>query len=191
MIDKLTPEQEAKIPAYLDEYMRIGLSTEPCDKIKAEEAIARSYAYLKLPAPKFHWTSSPFAGAKLAAQINKGSEDVTKEEISEMASKASYGSFEAYWVAFYAFIAEQLPVQKDELIDIVKDIIKNSGVYWTFKNNVVISEKPVAIHMKDKKLHNPDGLALEYPDGTGIFAIEGKSYPSLLDMTIAEHSKEK
>lgn len=188
MIDKLTPEQEAKIPEYIEEYMRIGLSTDPCDRTKAEEAIVRSYSYLNLPPPKFHWVDSPFAGAKLAAQINKGDEDVTKEEISEMASKASYGSFEAYWVAFYAFIAEQLPVQKDELIDIVKDIIKNSGVYWTFKNNVVISEKPVAIHMKDKKLHNPNGLALEYPDGTGIFALEGKSYPSLLEMTISEYS---
>jgi hypothetical protein len=190
-IEKLTPEQEAKIPEYLETYLKIGLSTEPCDKAKAEAAITASYEYQKMAKPEFVWVDSPFQGAVVAAQMAKGSEDVTLAEIRDQANKASYGSFEAYWVSFYAFIAEQLPVQKDNLIDIVKDIVMNCGVYWTFDDLVVICDKPTAIHMKDKKLHNPNGLALEYKNGDGIFALEGVRYPSLLEMTINAASEKK
>jgi hypothetical protein len=64
-------------------------------------------------------------------------------------------------------------------------------VYWTFEDVVVLTEKPIKIMMKDKKLHNEDGLALEYKDGTGIFAIEGNVYPSLLEMTIQKSLNNK
>ncbi len=186
MISKLTKEQEAKIPEYLERYLAIGLDTTPCDKAKAEAAITASYKYLKLAPPTFIWAASPFAGRVIAAKLAEGKEDVTKEEVAKQAGLASYGSFEAYWVSFYAFIAEQLPVKKDELIDIVKDIVINCGVYWTFEEVVVMTEKPTAIHLKDKKLHNEDGLALQYPDGTGIFALEGVAYPSLLACAISK-----
>lgn len=184
MITSITKEQEAKIPQYLEEYLAIGLSTTPCDRPRAEAAIRASYSYLKYDEPEFVWADSPYAGAKLAAQYAAGRKDVTPEEIAAQKEKASFGSFEAYWVSFYAFVAEQLPVQKDELIDIVKEIVKHCGVYWTFDGRVVCTEKPVAIHFKDKKLHNPNGLALEYKDGSGIFALYGKAYASLLEMTI-------
>lgn len=191
MIKQLTEAQKAKIPEYVEKYLQIGLSTTPSDRPKAEAAITAAYAYLKLAQPKFVWASSPFEGAKIAAQLLKKSDDVTKEEISAQNQKASFGSFEAYWVAFYAFIAEQLPVKKDALVDIMKDIVENCGVYWTFDDTVVITEKPTAIHLKDKKLHNPNGLSLEYPDGRGIFALDGKVYPSLLDMTIEQEMGNK
>lgn len=184
-INKLTPEQEAKIPEYVERYRQIGLSTRQTDRAKAEDAITRSYAYLKLKAPTFVWADSPFAGAEIAAKLATGKDQVTKEEIAAQASKASYGSFEACWVCFYAFITEQLPVQHDGLINIVKDIIEECGVYWTFEDTVVLTEKPVKISMKDGVLHAEDGKALEYKDGTGIVAVRGKRYPSLLEASLA------
>jgi hypothetical protein len=39
------------------------------------------------------------------------------------------------------------------------------------------------------KLHNEDGLALEYRDGSGIFAINGNIYGSMLEMKIQEKLK--
>lgn len=185
-IDKLTPEQEAKIPAYLEKYMAIGLSTKPCDRALAEKAVTDSYLYQKLSAPKFEWYDSPKQGARRAAELAEGTLDVTIDQIKEQASKASYGSFESYWVAFYDFIVSELPVEKDALIDIVKNIVEHCGVYWTFEDIVVMTEKPTLILIKDDKLHNTDGLALQYKDGTGVFAIEGVRYPSLLEMTIKQ-----
>lgn len=182
LITSLTPEQEAQVPIYVDRYVKIGLSTAPCDREKAEAAIRACYAHHKHDAPRIEWCDSPSQGIVLAAQYHFGKKDVTQEQIAEMASKASYGSFEAYAAAFYSFIAEQLPVEKDPLVDIVKQLVENCGVYWTMKSVCVVTEKPVEIHLKDNKLHNPNGLALAYKDGTGVYAVDGVPYPSLLEV---------
>ena len=184
-IDKLTPEQEAKIPEYLDRFLKIGLSTEPCNRAEAEAAIAESYKFMNLKPPsRFIWCDSPFEGVKIAAQLAHDREEVTKEEISDQISKASFGSLAAYWVGFYSFVANELPVKHDNLINVVERIIKNTGVYWTFEDAVVISEKPKTIHLKDEKLHNTEGMALEYRDGTGVYSVDGVRQRSLLDLAI-------
>lgn len=64
MLTKLTPEQEAMIPQWVQKWTAIGLSTAPADRGRAEEAIGGYYAAAKLPAPKhFIWASSPMATA--------------------------------------------------------------------------------------------------------------------------------
>jgi hypothetical protein len=215
-IDKLTPEQEAMLPVYEEKYLKIGLSTEPCDRARSEKAIMDSYKYLKLsPVKRILWADSPFMGAKLAASLAEGKPTkelidiapdlavdaktgallapvtLTNDEIRKQGDTASYGSFDAYWVSFYSFIAEQLPVEKDELIDIINEIVKNTGVYWTFEDVVICTEKPVAIHMKDKKLHCLTGKALEYRDGTGLYAVNGEVKNSLMEVILASNYEEK
>jgi hypothetical protein len=215
-IDKLTPEQEKMLPVYEKRYLEIGLSTEPCDRVKAEEALRESYDYLKLPQPKkIVWVDSPFVGAKLAAALAEGKktqllmdvapelavdpncnpwngpiETLTIDEVRRQGDTASYGSFDAYWVSFYSFIAEQLPVKKDKLIEIVNKIIRDCGVYWTFDEVIIVSEKPKAIHLKDKKLHSLDGLALEYRDGSGLYAVNGSIKKSLMEVILAANYEE-
>ena len=184
LIDKLTPEQEALIPVYLEEFRKIGLSTEPCNRKEAEKALTEAQEYLKLPKPEFIWVDSPYQGIVMAAKLANGTENPTKEQIKEQVDYMSYGSFDAYWGSFYSYIAEVLPVQKDNLANIVRRIMENCGCYWVFEGLIVVSEKPKAIHMKDEKLHNPDGLALEYHDGNGLFAINGTVYNSMMDMEI-------
>lgn len=190
-IDSLTKEQEAMIPQYLERFKKIGLSTEPCDRAKAEDAIKRSYAYLKLAEPEIIWADSPFAGAVIAAKMANGTDTPTRAQIAEQADTASFGSFEAYWVAFYAFISEQLPVKQDPLTGIAVDIVENCGVYWTFEDAVLITEKPTRISMKDGKLHDPDQMALMYKDGSGICAVDGVSYPSLLEASLSAAMSKK
>jgi len=190
IIDSLTPEQEAQIPVYADKFRAIGMSTGPTDRAAAENAIRRSYKYLAASQslstdPEFVWADSPMAGAVLAAQHAKGSLDVTQEEVRAQAEQASYGSFEAYWVSVYAFIGEQLPVEKDELLDIVINIVKNCGVYWTFTDLVVLTPKPTEIHMENEKLHNVNGPAMSYPDGSAIYALNGERKESLVEVIMA------
>ncbi len=191
IIDKLTPEQTALIPAYVERFLAIGMSTAATDKNAAEAAIRRSYEYFHklnnscVANPQFVWADSPMAGALLAAQYNKGDTNVTQAEVQEKAGQAAYGSFEAYWVATWAFIAEQLPVTKDELASIAIEIVDTCGVYWTFEDLVVMTPKPIAIHMKDKKLHNSIGPALEYPNGDAVYAIDGVVKSSLMEVAIA------
>lgn len=191
LIDKLTDKQRAKIPDYVDRFLKIGLSTEPTDKIKAEAAVRLSYEYFHklnnscVAAPEFIWAESPMKGAILAAQHAKGDVNVTTPEVQEQANKASYGSFEAFWVSTYAFIAGELAVKKDELTDIAISIVTECGVYWNFEDLVIMTPKPTEIHMKDKRLHNEKGPALLYPNGDGVYAIDGSVKGSLMEVILA------
>lgn len=188
VIESLTPAQEEKIKDYYEKYLAIGLSTERCNRPEAEKALKESYAYLKLDEPEIVWCSSPSVGAKLAAQTAKGSLNVTDEEVQEQSSMASYGSFEAYWVSFYDFIASELDVEKDSLISIVRRIVQNCGVYWTFEGLVIATEKPVSINFdSQKRLHHETQAAILYADGTGVYALNGIRVPAW----VIETSKDK
>lgn len=201
-INELTKEQESKIQEYYDRYMKIGTCTDPCPREDAERAIKAAYKYMKLKEPTyFLWVNSPYEGAKIASYLCRDTSlslsqpdvemflasdksEITKEQIKDMISKASYGSFEAFWVSFYSFIAYELPVEKDELIDIINDIVKTCGVYWTFENVVVISERPAVVNIKDSKLHNTVGPSLVFRDGEQVFATDGIRHNNLMEMVI-------
>lgn len=195
-IDKLTPEQEAMIPVYLERFRKIGLSCGDTNRAAAEEAVRKSYAHIHktnqscVKDPEFVWADGPAAGAKLAAQYAKGDLNVTTAEIQAQASMASYGSFEAYWVSTYAFVAEQLPVKKDELVDIAVAIVENCGVFWTFEDIVVMTPKPADLQMKDQKLHSVTGPAMQYPNGEKLFVYDGEVKGSLMEIAIMARVEE-
>lgn len=205
---QLTKAQEAQIPKYLSRFRAIGLDTSPTDKLKAEIAVTELFAEInkqpgyenKLPVPtQFKWFANPFDAAEFAARIALP-ENVryaetgvlhpklpTREQVKDQASKASYGSFESYWVAFYSFVNECVAKKKNPLVDRVVDVVQNCGVYWGFKNPegtqcvIVMSEKPAEIHVKDDKLHNDDDMAIKYPDGAGFYCIEGTPFRTRLE----------
>lgn len=195
IINELTPEQEAQIPIYRDTYRAIGLSTAPTDRTKAENAVLRSYAYfhklngLCSPTPEIIWCGGPFEGMILAAKYAAGSATVTNEMVQAQAQQASFGSFDAYWVSTYAYIAEQLPVDKDELIDIAIDIVKECGIYFTFFDLVIMTSKPTEIHMNGDNLHNETGPAIAYPNGDKVYAINGEPKNSLMEVVTAARAK--
>jgi hypothetical protein len=197
LIESLTPEQEAKIPEYEKRFLEIGLSTAPTDKTAAENAVRNMYKYLGKTntefsnVPDFIWAESPFQGATLAAKLAKGSEDVTLQEVRDQAELANYGSFEAYWVSTYAYIAEVLPVQKDELTSIAVDIVTNCGVFWMFEKVVVMTPKPSVIQMKENNLHCEDGPALAWGNGDGIYAINGVCKNSLMEVVMESKRGDK
>ena len=63
MISKLTPEQEAKIPEYLEYWKNIGLTTETIDREKAKEAVDFLYTkIMRIEKPKeYIFLDSPMA----------------------------------------------------------------------------------------------------------------------------------
>jgi hypothetical protein len=62
-IEKLSRNQIAKFPAYVEEWKRYGLSTEETDKGRAEAAIVRMYQIAGLKPPRIFWTKSPLGNA--------------------------------------------------------------------------------------------------------------------------------
>ncbi|MEM9082805.1 MAG: hypothetical protein AAGB34_04350, partial [Planctomycetota bacterium] len=51
MLTKLTPEQEARIPEWIEKWTAVGLSTEPIDIEQARSAIAQEYAVAGIRMP--------------------------------------------------------------------------------------------------------------------------------------------
>lgn len=184
---KLTKAQEDLIPVYRDQYIKIGLNTDPCDRAKAEAAVLKCYDYMKIPRPtQIYWADSPTAGSKISAELQFSTKTPTREQIQSQAEHASFGSIEAYWVSFYAFVTEVLGHEdKEGLVAIAKDIVSNCGVYWTLDGAVVLTERPVEIHIENEVLHNPNGHAIKYRDGTGFYAYKGKDYPNLAALKLA------
>ena len=69
-IEKLTLEQLAAIPAFVEKWTKIGLSTEPADRPKAERAIKLMYeAGGKKPPAKIVWCGSPLSQGLVRAII--------------------------------------------------------------------------------------------------------------------------
>jgi hypothetical protein len=61
MIKKLTKKQISKFPEYVDYWTKVGLSTEPADRPRAEKAIKEMYKVANLDEPKIIWTGSPLS----------------------------------------------------------------------------------------------------------------------------------
>lgn len=197
-ISELTPEQEAQIPVYRERFRGYGLSTERVDQVKATAALKRTSKYLGLPDPEVWFLDSPFQVAVAANLLKTFEMDEVRAIIDSgelmspenykkaggtkgQSSLLSYGSFESYWGAFHCYIAQVLPVEKNELHEIVEDIFKTCGVYASFEGLYIVSDRPVRISMNDnKELHNEHIKALEYVDGRGVYAFEGTRLPAWL-----------
>jgi hypothetical protein len=179
---QLTEEHKRLIGEYYERFQKYGTNTDPCDRDVCNKAIRAFYKYCGKPEPEIYWTQSPYESAVLAAKLVNQTETPSKEEIRAQMDRVSYGSFDSYWLSFYKFAADHLPVEKDELIDIAVDLVKEGGSYIIFEEAVIVSEKPKTIHINDQgELHHETEKALEYRDGTGLFALKNQVYASLLE----------
>lgn len=187
---QLTPDQEKQLQEYKEKFQNISMSTTPGNKQEAEDAILTYYKQIKVgKTPKFHWVKSPDEGAKLVATLhrqykNQDTSKVTDEEVLEAKRNCNQGSFDTYWAAYYSFVHEVLGKEKHELLDISMSIINNVGPHWLFDKNVILCEKPVEIHCKDGVLHNTEGLALKWSDGSGVYVVNNKKYDSMMALML-------
>jgi len=174
-IEKLTPEQEARMPEIRDKWIEIGLNTERANKPEAEEGIRKALkaAGYDQDEVEFIWVTSPLEGAKKVRDLCEGY------------AFPVYGPFEAGWLAFYDFFGEVCGL-KDVVapLDGLMQAAQNAGLWWpildedTNEIQVVVTDRPTAIHLDDQnRLHCTDGPALAYEDGFGIYIVNGVEVP--------------
>jgi len=71
-IDKLTPEQTAKLPVYVDKWLEIGLNTDPCNFEASIAAAQEAYRAAELEPPKWYvLADSPMHAAKFAVLLKR------------------------------------------------------------------------------------------------------------------------
>ena len=69
-IEKLTESQEASLKKFRDEWLEIGLSTEPIDEERSKSAVRKMYECGGIPAPDiFVFLDNPLHGALAAALL--------------------------------------------------------------------------------------------------------------------------
>lgn len=90
-IKQLTPEQEALLPVYHQEWYAIGTCTEPADRPTAEKSIAWIYEKINQKHPRFIWCESPMQACVTIHLLNQGIEDQIAQafEAAKTAHKAS------------------------------------------------------------------------------------------------------
>jgi len=202
MIEKLTAEQEAKLPEYRDKWIKIGLSTERCDRQEAEKWVKKVYEVVNLTPPKHvRWFQSPLACAQAQGKLKKLSDSTFKAKDADAqidkaiagpdvegvyTNEQIYGAHDAGWLSFYNYFLEVVELKVCERLLPTMELAKNCGWWAPYTEIVLLQEKPTQIHMVNKQLHNETGPAIEYADGFSVHALNGTRMPKWMVMTPAE-----
>jgi len=182
-IEKLTPEQEALIPVYLERFREYGTQTGEVNQDECKKAIDAFYKWLKMDQPKkYYYTDSLEQGiAKVKTLID---EDVSQ---FELISSCNWGNIYAYWGCFYQFINEELPVERVEGIEFMESLFKYCPPFWMLDDAVVVARFPDELHFNDNnELHNPHGPSVLYPDGMALYTLNGIKVPDWVITTPKE-----
>ena len=201
-ITKLPQEVIDRFPEIRDEWIKIGLSTEPADRERAEKGVDLAYKAADLSPPEVKvWVDSPYQGSMVAAVCRDSNtiEDcqrkikilmdnnfdanicskklgVKKSDLYDVFD-ALYGQFEAGWLSFYS-VFEGL-VEEVEKLRGVMEIAKSAGWWWPFEGIAIITERPTSIFLDEEaRLHSETSAAVSYRDGWSLYFYHGVSIPS-------------
>lgn len=196
MLEKLTQEQLDAIPGHRDEWINIGLSTEPANREVAEEGVREAYRIADLEPPSHYlWFDSPFAGGRAAHVLfNLGDDELSKienlrEYINEKVqdkgpaylSGAIYGQHSASWLSYYSFLYQHCGVDEWRQVSGLEKVARNSGWWWPFEDAVILTERPNVLKRDGQfRLHCEEGPALTYPDGFSLYQWHGTPVPASL-----------
>jgi hypothetical protein len=173
-IDELEQWQLDLLPVVRDEWLAIGLSTEPADRLRAEAGVDLAYKAADLTPPdRKIWCDSPMAGAFKAAElVGTGDNPLTWEQARQQLSSAVFGNLDAGWLSFYDFFSRcGLDLSR---LNGLTEVAKSAGWWWPFDDAVILTERPSVLKRDDEhRLHCEDGMALQYPDDWGVWAIHG------------------
>ena len=202
-IEKLTPEQEALLPAFVDYGLQYGLNTSPCDRPKAEAAIRAHYAALNRPEPKLIiWLDSPhqgaigaamlagtkFSGAQVRAQVWAQVWDQVRDQVGAQVRDqvpSTYINYSDYgWVSFYEYFRRHTNIKfPKKLLDKFDSIAAGlkSGIYEIYPHKgLCVGVRPPEKIFRDEhgRIHNTEGPAIRFRDGFSVYAIHGRRLPA-------------
>jgi hypothetical protein len=170
-IEALTPEQEASIPKWRDEWLRIGMAAGPCDQILARDAINRAYRAIGKGPPVIVWCDSPLTcqigiaairgaslrdslwdslGASLRASLGDSlgaslGDSLRDSLRASLGDTYFLGQHDSFWVCFYKF-CEHLGVRYEPEMStrlcIMADLCRSCGWVYFFENMCFVSARP-------------------------------------------------
>ena len=206
MIDTLTVEQEAMLAQVRDEWIAVGLSTEPASRPAAEEGVRQAYRRAGLEPPSVViWLGSPYAGcvasamlsqdqvggqvggqvwdqvwAQVGAQVRgqvRGQVGAqVRNQVRAQVGDAMWGQHEAGYLG-WCDAMQLIGVNLD--VEGLSTVARNAGWWWPMRDTVILTDRPDTLHRDPQgRLHCETGPALRYRDGWAIHAIHGVRVPA-------------
>lgn len=188
-ITTLTDEQAARMPAWVDEWIKIGLSTEPADFERATAAALRAYDLCNLKRPMVVLRmGSPYSatlGGILAWAMLRVIPQVRSQVWSQVGSAAwnhrGGALWGAGWCAYIAFMRDVLGWSNKvlERHQIDEDLARSCGWVWWHENVLAISDRPSVVNRDDRgRLHCETGPSIAYRDGWTLHHWHGVAVPA-------------
>lgn len=204
-IKTLTNEQINLLPVYRDKWIKVGLDTSPLNHQACIDAVCLAYKIAKQPKPKyFIFADGPVEAIKIISAAKYI--DLTKKDFEELSSQGItalsdrvkklthtafsknnidlinnflhifYGQHEVAWASYYQFFNDNFGIGKDS--EGICAMTRECGWVWMYANLVIISAKPIFLSFDSQnRLHNEKRAAVEYADGTKIYAFNGITIP--------------
>lgn len=173
-LEKLTPEQEARLPEIRDEWIQRATRTD-WDVTAAKKAAARCYEQVNLPVPEIYICDSPLAGLKKIAELN-GEDEVKWVPPHD---GAGWCAWRARYATYYEFTDGEIA---HELVPHFE--LDKSGAFWWwwFDTACVLTAPPKFMHFdrvfpEPLRYHCEDGPALRWPDGYEQYYWRGIEVP--------------
>lgn len=182
-IEKLTKEQEALMQIYREEGIKIGLATGPeMDEQLVRELTDAHRELCGVPKAKtFLVFPSPEAAIAEFPDLTPGN--------------ALYGQHDIGWLQYYHYIHTVLGIQEAGKLKYLRQLCEHTGWMWMSSTHTVVTRRPQSICLLQKTggpqvLHNYNGLALRYQDGTGVYSINGTRIPKQYHKLVLAYPEE-
>nr|MDD5178340.1 hypothetical protein [Candidatus Nanoarchaeia archaeon] len=118
-------------------------------------------------------------GASVGDSVWDSVGDSVGASVGDSVKDSGYGQHDANWLAFYEFFKDVCGLEQEtKNLSGLWKVSKNAGWYLPHENICWISEKHNKLSRNTRGLlHSDTGIALQYPDGWGIYALNGVKFP--------------
>ena len=188
-IKKLTKKQKAATIKYRDESIQNCISTQPADEFNTE---------LVAELINKHRNANGMSGTIDNIIVMDSPMAAIKKYKSKGVSKnnAFYGQHDTSWLWMYKFWRDEVGlVEQVKPLDNLIELCKHVNWFWISSDTMILCRKPVKCHTNTRTyrftnvegkddtfqgpgIHNPDGMAIEYADGAGIYMINNIDFNS-------------
>ena len=175
-IEKLSPLQIARMAEFRDRWIKIGLSTEPADRPRAERAIVLDRRLVE----QIGDSVGASVWASVRASVRASVWASVGDSVRASVGGSVYGAHDANWLAFYAYFREVCGLlEQTERLAGLTELAQSAG--WALPHAGIcwVSERHHVLSRDDRgRLHSIAGPAVAYPDGWAIYAVRGVRVPA-------------
>ncbi len=189
-IEKLTPEQEAKLEVYRDKWLSKLFNYDRYRETTfemVEQRMKELYKFSNLSEPKVIWLESPFACQKachIVKKLGKVPKNLKKLMDETPNSEVEFESFSSYinysdfaWLAYYDFFNNEFDILEEhsENINKIISFVDVSFMQIQLEKVCIVSKYPNLISRNaDNDLHNTKDFAIKFDDGYGQHYVNGR-----------------